>query len=192
MEGGSFAWWASQLLAEWEKWWLGDQAILALPKHSAVGSRSWLSSSLAPPLLHTFQTTAPSTLLLLQCTPHLCPSPLASPGSPHSLLHPQHPLSCLFPSSSAAAEFTCLHCCPSFRSLLNPPPHVFYPWAFSQALSFMTSAGEAPKKQTASGFSLHSQTPRQCHAGGHPQGSLGSAPTVQEGKKCILPEEFFR
>lgn len=149
MEGGSFAWWASQLLAEWEKWWLGDPAILALPKHSAVGSRSWLSSNLAPPLLHTFQTTAPSTLLLLQCTPHLCPSPLASLGSPHSLLHPQHPLSCLFSSSSSAAEFTCLHCCPSFRSLVNPPPSCFLPLGF-QSGSLLHDFSRRSSKETNS------------------------------------------
>lgn len=127
----------------------------SLPCQSrSLGSCSWLTPSLAQPLPHTFQTTALSTLLLLQCTPHLCSSPLAlhTPPAPTQLLVPflfwcwihLPPLLSLI-----------LLCCPSFWCFSSLCLCVFYPWDFSQAVS-MISAGRnrsAPKKQTASGHS---------------------------------------
>lgn len=140
-----------------------------LPDHSSLHT--------APAPVHPTPLSFSPWLLLALPTPSFTPSTHSAACSLPLLLLLNSPASTAVPHSARLSTL---------------PLHVFYPWAFSQALSFMTSAGEAPKKQTASGFSLHSQTPRQCHAGGHPQGSLGSAPTVQEGKKCVLPEEFFR
>lgn len=110
--------------------------------HGWVPTLHRLCSTPSRPQLppHCSCSSAPHTSVLF---------PLASLGSSHSILHPQHPLSCLFPSSSAAAEFTCLHCCPSFRSLVNPPPACFLPLGF-QSGSLLHDFSRRSSKETNS------------------------------------------